>query len=805
MYYVDVILPLALDRAYTYTLPNHLEGKVMVGIRVEVAFGSRKLYSGLVSRVHRDVPERKLNPILAVLDSEPIVSAHSLSMWQWMADYYCCSLGEVMAAALPARLKLQSETKVIPGPELDDAIYDLDGHQAKIAQAVLAQESITIKKIRDILQIKSIYPYVKDLIEKKVIDVEEELLEGYKPKLIVHVSLVPDITNPKTTSDIFEATKNAPAQTRTMLTLIDLLRTQKAIPQKDLLDKSGANYQVLEALERKNLIVRAEAEVSRLAKHQVVPSSLPPLTPDQVEALKAIKSHAEKPILLQGVTGSGKTRIYVELIKEQLAQGRQVLFLVPEITLTTQLVSRMEVIFGENLLTYHSRMSSDARVEVWQRSRTEPVLILGARSSLFLPFFDVGLIVVDEEQDQSYKQVDPAPRYQARDGAVVLGALHKAIIILGSATPSLESYHNASVGKYVSVRLQQRIGNIELPEIILSDLRKEARGEFFSQILLEEIQKTKEEGQQTILFQNRRGFAPVMFCSVCGWHKECKNCDTTLVYHKFRDEMRCHLCGYAERPVVQCGECGSPEITLKGFGTEMIEDELKLLLPEYSIARLDLDTARGRKKLSRLMAHFEEGRYDILVGTQMVAKGLDFSNVGLVGVVNADQLLHYPDFRASERAFQLMVQVAGRAGRRQKRGRVVIQALRIGHEVIQEVVRGNYDQFAKRELAERKEFNFPPYVRLIKITVRHRDPHKSYEACEYMVRSLVEHLGGRVHGPLQPSVARVRNKYINEILLKLEKDAKVIAQTKQMIKHLIIQVKKKPGLSTTSIQANVDP
>ncbi|MBX2817382.1 MAG: primosomal protein N', partial [Saprospiraceae bacterium] len=526
----------------------------------------------------------------------------------------------------------------------------------------------------------------------------------------------------------------------------------------------------------------------------------------QEVALAEIRTQLKvKPILLRGVTGSGKTRIYIDLIQRALEQGEQVLYLVPEIALTTQMVGRLKRVFGDQLLTYHSRMSGDLRAEIWQEVRHSQRIVLGARSAVFLPFQKLGLVIVDEEHDQSYKQTDPAPRYQARDTAVVLAGHHQAGIVLGSATPSIESHYNAQLEKYHEVVLTERFGEVQLPEIILADLRKEVRGEFFSQLLIEEIRDTHAQGLQTILFQNRRGFAPVMFCSNCGWHKECKNCDTTMVFHRYRNEMRCHLCGYVERPLQQCPDCSSSEITLKGFGTEMIEEELKLLLPHYRIARLDLDTARGRKKLSKLIHKFENREYDILVGTQMVTKGLDFGSVGLVGVVNADQLLHYPDFRASERAFQLMTQVAGRAGRRKRRGKVIIQSRRVGHPIIREVIQGDYMGFTTRELEERKAFLFPPYVRMIRIVVRHGRLNRASEAAQKMTRALQEHLHTRVSGPHQPGIGRVRNKFIFEIWIKLEKDPQIIANTKALVKHTAGLVKKTPGLSTAIIQANVDP
>ena len=807
MTYADIILPLAIDRAYTYLVPEDLLDKLHPGVRVEVSFGKRRIYSGLVYNVHRDKPAYRVRPIVSVLDEHPVVDQISLQLWSWMAEYYACGLGEVMLAALPSRLKLQSDTIVLAGMDMEDSLYALEGHHATIAKTILAQDSVSIDKIREILQIQSVYPYIKDLLDAQVITIAEELNDGYKPKLATEIVLIHPHQEEADLTKLFECTKNAAAQTRAVLALIDLMRDCEFVLQADLVKQAGVTHSVIAALEKKGIVQKQEREMSRIRGYDSTLEAAPPLSDEQTETLQRIAEiPVAKPILLHGVTGSGKTRVYVDLIQKVLSTpGQQVLYLVPEIALTTQLVSRLEVLFGDDLLVYHSRMGADERVEVWMRIREGGKLVLGARSALFLPFEKLGLIIVDEEHDGSYKQDNPAPRYQARDSAVYLAYLHSCRIILGSATPSLESFHNSAHGKYHRLVMEKRYGDIPLPEVVVADLRMNKKNAYFSDLLLDEIEQNHQDGFQTILFQNRRGFAPVLMCSTCGWHNECKNCDTTLVYHKYKDLMQCHLCGFSERPTAQCPSCGDHELTLKGFGTETIEDELRLILPEYRIGRMDLDTARGKKKLSAIIAKFEDGDLDILVGTQMVAKGLDFSKVGLVGIISADQLLHYPDFRAAERAFQLMVQVSGRAGRKHRRGRVVIQAYQLSHPVIADVLTNNYDSFFQREILERQDFNFPPYVRLIYVTVRHGTEVKSEQAAFLLAQSLHEKLGDRVYGPIKPTVARVRNKYVHEIVIKLEKDPAIIARTKSLIKVVSTQVKKRTGLSTTRISVNVDP
>jgi primosomal protein N' (replication factor Y) len=527
------------------------------------------------------------------------------------------------------------------------------------------------------------------------------------------------------------------------------------------------------------------------------------------ELAEAQKEGGPDVCLLYGVTGSGKTRVYIELIREVLRQGGQVLYLLPEIALTTQLVNRLQKVFGNDVAVYHSRVNNQERVEVWKSAMAGKPLILAARSGLFLPFQNLRLVIVDEEHDPSFKQYDPAPRYHARDTAVFLAKLYGAKTLLGTATPSLETWHNATTGKYAMVKMPERFGGLKLPDIQTIDLREQHRNRqmqsIFSKPLLEQLQLALDNGEQAILFQNRRGYAPILECQVCGWNAECRYCDVTLTYHKHTDRLRCHYCGYVQEPAKTCPACGSGKITLKGYGTEKIEDELKIFLPNARIARMDLDTAGTKSNLTALLNDFEERRLDILVGTQMVTKGLDFDNVALVGVLGADALTKYPDFRSGERAFQLLTQVAGRAGRKNKQGRVLVQAFDPQHPVVQDVLRANFEGFAQRELKERFEFKYPPFQRLIHLELRHKKPKTVDEAATFFAKTLRAKLGDRVLGPVIPNIARVRNYFCQDILLKLEKSAPLLSDAKALILHTVQITVGKPGWSQVQVAVDVDP
>lgn len=804
--YADVIIPLAVRETYTYAIPKEFEELVVFGVRVEVPFGKKKLYAGLVKSVHDKVPSYEARVVISVLDDGPIIEPVQMKLWNWMSQYYVCGLGEIMHAALPSQLKLHSETLITPGERLDDEIFELDDRGKMIAEAVSIQKEITIDQIRSILDIKTVYPIIKHLLDKQVIELKEVLNPTYKPKLVTAVRWGPRYEEYGDKSEIFDLLKRSDHQTRAVLALITLLKSQSKVTLSELMDTANISHQVVAALEKKGLLERYQIIVSRIGgADEMMDQPLSPLSQQQVEALKECQD-ADRPILIHGVTGSGKTRVYIELMRRILDRGQQVLYMLPEIALTTQVVTRLRKVFGKELLVYHSRLNDSERVEVWRQIQKRPGIILGARSSIFLPYKDLGLVVVDEEHDGSYKQDEPNPRYQGRDAAIVLAALHQSEILLGSATPSLESYQNAREGKYKLIEMPNRYGDVPLPEIVISDLRKGSRSGHFSKELLDEIESNNREGFQAILFQNRRGFAPRMFCDNCSWSMVCQNCDTTLTYHQFSSNMQCHLCGYQQKPPLICPDCGNHELGLSGFGTEMIEDEVKIRFPDFKVGRLDLDTARGKKQLERILTKFENRELDILIGTQMVTKGLDFEAVALVSIMNADQLLYYPDFRASERAFQLMTQVSGRAGRRKRRGRVLIQAYSVDHPVIKDVIAHDYSSFFQRELAERKKFGFPPYCRLIQITLKHRNATRSEQAVQFMVTYLTQRLGsGRIKGPVKPGIGRIRNWHINFLIVKIERKANLIKRTKEWIEEGALYLTKQKGMSTVRVIINVDP
>jgi len=805
--FVDVVIPIAVKETYTYRIPEHLQDQVKFGIRLEVPFGKKKLYAGLAIHIHGTKPSYPTREVLSTIDEHPVIAPLQLQLWQWIATYYMCDLGKVMFAAMPSKLKLQSESLVTPGPHLDERIFDLNDQEYMIAEAVSIQKEITIDQIRSILDIKTVYPIIKRLLEIGVITVKEELAAGYTPKLVTALRLTDAYNTSEGQEQIFEKVSKSEHQTRAILAILQLYKQKKLITQAEIIKVADITHSVILALEKKGIIERYEEVVSRLPDQEIGTNDLSPLSPAQEKVVNAIHGLglSEKPVLLHGVTGSGKTRIYVELIKEALATGKQVLYLLPEIALTTQIVQRLKTVLGEHLLVYHSRINDNARVEVWNAVMGLPKVVLAARSGLLLPFSDLGLVIVDEEHDPSYKQTEPNPRYQARDSAIVLAQMHKAMIVLGSATPSIESFWNGQQEKYHVLQLNERFGNLEMPEISVIDMKRGARSGHLSIELIEAIRKMKEDGYQTILFQNRRGFAPLLLCSNCGWSTACKNCDTSLTYHQYSNQMQCHLCGYRESPATVCPACGNHELTLKGFGTEMIEDEVKILLPELSVGRLDLDTARGKKQLEKILFQFETSQIDVLIGTQMISKGLDFEKVGLVGIVSADHLMHYPDFRAAERAFQLMTQVAGRSGRKHRRGRVLIQAINVAHPVLTDVVNSDFLTFFQREITERKEFGFPPFSRIIVITTKHLDVEKTMAAGTFLATFLRQRMGERVHGPMTPTVGRVRNRYLSQTVLKLEKKASLIKHCKIWISEAVLLIKKQKGFSTLRVNIDIDP
>jgi primosomal protein N' (replication factor Y) len=804
---------LALPKPYTYYVPEELVAKVQFGVRVEVQFGKNRLYTAIVVRVLDEKPEGvQPKTILSVVDTSPIVTKNQMKLWHWMATYYGCTIGEVMNAALPANLKLSSETRLVLSPLFVEDEIKLSDQEYLLTEALMIQQEISIKDVRDILNKETVYPLINSMLNKQLIYLKEDLKEKYKPKKVACVRLrEPYVSQPERLSEAFEKLSRSNRQAEALMAYIQLSKKQEFIRKQDIYKLANVDSSVIKAMEKKEVFEGYDHEVSRLGAYEEDTVDAAELADQQKEALKGIDKafEEERTVLLHGVTGSGKTRVYVEYIKKVIAEGKQALYLLPEIALTTQIVSRLQNIFGNDIAVYHSRMNNNERVEIWNSVLTGKSVVLGARSALFLPFRDLDLIIVDEEHDASFKQHDPAPRYNGRDAAVYLAHLTGAKTILGTATPSLESYQNAKKGKYELIEMPERFGGIKMPKIVIADAKKEMierkMQSHFTTLLLDTLKETLENGEQAILFQNRRGYSPTYRCTKCGWHSECINCDVSLTYHKFKEHLECHYCGYNTKLPKACPACGSNDLTIKGFGTEKIEDELKIYLPDAKISRMDLDTVRSKNALVKLINDFEEKRIDILVGTQMVTKGFDFDNVGLVGVLSADQLLQFPDFRSAERAFQVMVQVSGRAGRKNKQGKVILQAYNIAHPVLKEVIENDFDSFFTREIQERQAFKYPPFYKLIKITLRHKRPQVVNDGMRVYASFLKKKLGEWVIGPAVPYVSRVRGYYILDLMVKMEPHAPKMKFAKNAIAEAAIYLSQTKGYSTIRVNVDVDP
>ncbi len=744
-------------------------------MRVAVSFGKSKMYTGLVFNIHTTAPTLyEAKDIHQILDEKPLVNELQLQHWQWIANYYMCSLGEVYRASLPSAFLLESETIIYKNETFTDESI-LEDDEFLIFEALQHQSQLTIHQIADILGKKKVMPIVNALIKKSALYIKEEIYETYKPKLVKYIRLQDQYNSDTALNTLLEELSRAKKQREAVLTFFQLNTTKKPIKVKDLETQAKVSAAILKSLVTKGIFEFYEIQKDRIS-FKGTTNALKTLNEHQEKALDEIKqTFKEKDVtLLHGITSSGKTEVYTRLIQEVLDAGQQVLFLLPEIALTTQIITRLQFYFGDQISVFHSKYSINERVEVWQNvleNKTKAQIILGARSSVFLPFSNLGLIVVDEEHETSYKQFEPSPRYNARDGAIVLAKLHKAKILLGSATPSLESYFNAQQKKYGFVALNRRHGNVQLPKIELIDVKekhrkKEMKGHF-SDRLLKLITEALEEKEQVILFQNRRGYSPVVECKTCGVSPECPNCDVTLTFHKFRYELRCHYCNYQRAMPNSCSACGSNTLDTKGFGTEQIELELKELFLDYKIGRMDLDTTRGKFGYQKIIGAFEAKEIDILVGTQMLSKGLDFENVSLVGVLNADTMLNYPDFRAHERAYDMMVQVSGRAGRSKKQGNVAIQTYNPYHQILQQVSTTNYTEMYKEQLQDRWQYKYPPFYRIIKITLKHRDYNKVDVGVNWLFKALYNSFGENVLGPTAPAVARIRNQYIKNIVIKI--------------------------------------
>lgn len=814
---MDVIVPLPIAGVFTYSIPPDFIHKVQEGCRVIVPFGVKKYYTGIVIKVHDAPPQNcVIKGITDVLDDGPIVLGSQYHLWRWIADYYLCTLGDVYKAALPSGLKMESETLISINSEYDFGLAFSDDEIRVINE--LRKSEQTIMQLSKTRCVKRLLPVMKSLLDKGAIYVKESLKSTYKPRCEVFVKFSERMKDEEIVRLQLDALNRAPKQQHLMMKYIELSGwspmhfAEKEVSRKVLIEKSNTNYSILNELVRKGICELYEKEVGRLTDTNVSATPLSVLSDMQMKAYQEIMAvFREKNIcLLHGVTASGKTEIYMHLIDKVLKSGKQVLYLLPEISLTTQLTERLKLVFGSRLGIYHSKFSDSERVEIWKKQLAQDCfdIILGVRSSVFLPFRRLGLVIIDEEHETSYKQQDPAPRYHARDVAIMLASMVNAKVLLGTATPSIETYYNATHGKYGLVQLAARYRNVCLPFIELVNIRELIRKKRmvaqFSPLLVQRMRNALEAKEQIILFQNRRGFAPMVECRICGWVPKCKNCDVSLTYHKKSNCLSCHYCGYLEAMPHECPACGSQDLVHRGFGTEKIEDEIKVLFPNARVVRMDLDTIRTRAAYEKAITDFEKRDANVLIGTQMISKGLNFDYVSVVGILNADSMLNYPDFRSYERAFQLMAQVAGRSGRKNKRGLVVLQTKSPELSLIHQVIANDYLGFYTEQLKERLLFKYPPFCRLIYVYLKHRKEEILDEAATFMATLLKNGLSGRVLGPDYPPVSRIQTYYIKKIILKIEKQLSM-----EKVKMFLLQVQQNTLLNerfhSLVVYYDVDP
>jgi primosomal protein N' (replication factor Y) (superfamily II helicase) len=807
-HFADLLLPLPISGTFTYAIPDEFTEKIQEGVRVVVQFGKRKIYTGLVLRIHREIPKDYIpKNILAVLDEKPVITPFQKQLWEWMASYYLCHEGEVFNAAFPSALKLASESKIILNIPEGEELPAMNEKEQLLVEALHYRKVIEIGDVSKILGQQKIIPVIKTLMEKGIVLLQEEVTGKYQPKKEHFISLSEEYAeDEEKLQTIFNSLeRKAKKQLELLMAFYHLSRMgaeeRKEVTRQELLKFANGSPPALQSLIDKKIFESVEKVVSRLDIH--VADNHPDnilLSDVQQNAFNLVKAGFAKKdvVLLHGVTSSGKTEIYIKLIQETINQGRQVLYLLPEIALTGHIINRLKKYFGNRIGVSHSRFNENERVEIWNKVLSSENaggslnssydIVLGARSSIFLPFSNLGLVIVDEEHDPSFKQFDPAPRYNARDCALYLAHLHGAKALLGSATPSLESYFNASEGKYELVEINERYGNLDLPEIVVVDVKNEIRWKkmksHFSSVLMKQLEDALAKKEQSILFQNRRGFSLRLECETCSWMPMCRNCDVTLVYHKQQNQLRCHYCGYTTRIPEKCPECKGTNLKMKGFGTEKVEEELSILLPGAKIARMDLDTTRSKHSYQKILDDFGEKKINILVGTQMVTKGLDFENVSTVGILNADNMLSFPDFRAAERSYQLMAQVSGRSGRKNKRGKVIIQTYNPRHIVIKDVVDNDYQAMYRQQMVDRRKFRYPPFYRLVQLRLKHKDQSLLNKAANELAVRLKKTFGNRVLGPEYPIVSRVMNFYLKQILIKFERNSSMISMKSALIKDM---------------------
>lgn len=812
MFFTEVILPLSLPKTFTYSISEAEYNFLRPGMRVAVPFGTNKIYTALVCRVHREPPQLyTAREIEQILDEHPVVTEIQLRHWEWIAQYYMCTLGEVYRSAMPSALILESESVIVFDETFSGDEQSFTDDEYLVYQALRQQPVLQMQEIIKILNRKSIFPVIKQLMEKGVASVKEEISETYKPKLVRYIRMAEAWSDPQQLQELLEKLKNAEKQRALVLTWFQLAASGKPVAVKQLSDSAGVPSSIIKALIDKGIFEDYHVQEDRVTFGS--DSGLrPELSPAQQAAFDSINKNFEsKDVnLLFGVTSSGKTEIYIRLIEEFIKSGKQVLYLLPEIALTTQLVTRLVKYFGDKVAVYHSKYSNNERLEAWYNvlgNKPNAQIVIGARSALFLPFADLGLIIVDEEHEPTFKQHDPAPRYHARDAAIVLAKSFDAKVLLGSATPAIESYFNAQKGKYGFTEIHERFGNVLMPDIELVDLkdkyfRKQMSGHF-SDTLIKYIGETLSENGQIILFQNRRGFSPMMECMTCGHVPQCTHCDVSLTYHMHKSQLRCHYCGYAIAKPTHCHACSSTNLTTKGFGTEQVQEELLKLLPNAKVGRMDQDTTRGKYGFDRIIDSFRNRETDILVGTQMLAKGLDFENVRLVGIMNADNMLYHPDFRAFERSYQMMAQVAGRSGRAHRRGKVVIQTFNPMHNIIQQVTQNDYQAMYREQLYERQIYKYPPYYKLIKLTVRHRDFEKLREGANWLFGVLQQNMNMPVLGPEEPPISKIRNEYLRTIMIKIPPGTP-LEGTKKTIRKILDSFGVVPQYRALKVTVNVD-
>lgn len=818
--FAEVIIPLPLNSSFTYSIPAEMLGEICVGSRVLVQFGRRKFYTGIVENIHDQQPSGyEVKEISALLDPAPVVRYPQLKLWEWIASYYICSKGDVFKAAIPTGLKPESETNVSLNPEYDlsDIADKVSDKEAEIIQLLDSEKHLHISDIQNRTKIKNVTRLIQHLMNLGIVEISEKVSERYRPKVERMVRLTIPHRDQEALHQFFDLTTRSRKQEQALIAYLDLSKWMGKdepleVDRQALLDKAGISPGILKAMQDKGIFEVYKKSINRFSNPSPTNAEISPLSPSQQNAYKEIlDSFSEKhTCLLHGVTGSGKTEIYSHLIKNVLDSGNQVLYLVPEISLTTQLTDRLRKVFGDRMLVYHSKFSDNERVDVWKRllNSVEPMLILGVRSSVFLPFARLGLIIVDEEHESSYKQYDPAPRYNARDTAIVLASMHGAKTLLGSATPAVETYYKAQNGKYGLVSLSERFEGASLPDVEIVDMKDQRKRKVATGIISQPLKLATDAAldnkEQALMFLNRRGFAPFVVCKTCGWTPKCVNCDVSLVYHKYTNELRCHYCGYSMPLPAICPACEENTIDVFGYGTERIAEEVHEAFDGFRVARMDLDSTRNKDAYQEIIEDFSNHATDILVGTQMVSKGLDFEKVTVAAVLNADSLLNFPDFRSNERAFNMLEQVAGRAGRRQKKGKVFIQTTDPENPILDFVKRHDYSAYYEREIESRRKLLYPPFSRIVNIYIKNKDPHDADAAAMLMAQALRNTFGARVLGPQKPFISRIATYYLQAIMLKIEASASM-SKVKHILRTLYESLARDPRIKSSVIYYDVDP